>query len=188
MTVPSPVGHSLASKNPLVIHKYHLNPESELASLLESGKKYRIHVIPRGDFGGEGHRYVDEANPDNEQSSPKKEPKLVVGRTEGSAIFTALFSLSWPPKLHTIMRRVPGPEDAGVTQLEITVLNAGPITVQTRGRQSVFLPLGPVYEEYEWSTCPRIIDAQQLSPRRTIQVINMNDNSMIRKLTLLGGF
>lgn len=190
VTLPSPVGHSLASRNPLVIHEYHTDPECELASLLESGKKYRIRVTPRGDFGGEGHKYVDEANPDDEQSSSKKEPKLVVGRIEGSAIFTVLSSLSRPPEIQTTMRWHPGDEDASVTRLEITVLNTGtgPITIQTRGRQSVLLPWGPVYEEGEWSSCPRVIDAQQPSPSRTIQVINMNDSSMIRKPTPPGGF
>lgn len=190
VTLPSPVGRNLARNNPLVIHEYHLDPGSELASLLESGKKYRIRVARHGDFGGEGHRYVDEANPDDEQSPSKKEPNLVVGRVEGSAIFTVLSSLSWPPKIQTTMRRHPGDGDSRVTQLEVTVLNAGtgPITVQTRGRQSVLLPWGPVYEEDEWSTCPRIIDAQQPSPSRAIQVINMNDNGVIRKPTPPGGF
>lgn len=65
VTLPSPVGYSLASKNPLVIHEYHLDPDSELASLLESGKKYRIRIKRCHDFGGEGHRYTGEANPDS---------------------------------------------------------------------------------------------------------------------------
>lgn len=87
------------------------------------------------------------------------------------------------------MRRHPADEDAGVTQLEITVLNTDtrPITVQTRGHQNFVLPWGPVYEEHEWSNC-RIIDAQQPSPSRTIQVINMDDNSIIRKPIPPGGF
>lgn len=190
VTLPSPVGHSLASKNPLVIHEYHLDPESELASLLEAGKKYRIRVKHHRDFGGDGHRYVDDANPDNEQSNRKKGPSLVIGRIEGSAIFTVLPSLPWPPKIRTTMRRYPSDEDAGVTQLEITVLNTDTrsATVQTRGRQNILLPWGPVYEEDEWSNCPRIIDAQRPSPSRTIQIINMNDNSIIRKPAPPGGF
>lgn len=190
VTLPSPVGNNLASKNPLVLHEYYLDPEGDLASLLESGKKYRIRIRHHRDFGGRGHRFVDEANPDSERNSSETEPKLVIGRIEGSAIFTVLPSIPWPPKVQATMRRQADDEDAGVTQLEITVLNTDtrPVTVQTRGRQNFLLPWDPVHEEDEWSTGPRIIDAQQPSPSRTIQVINMNDNSIIRKPIPPGGF
>lgn len=112
MTLPSPVGHSLVSRNPLVIQEYHLYPKSELASMLEPGKKDRIRINHRGVFGGEGHRFLEEATRENEPNIElvKKHPRLVLGRTEGTAIFTVLPSLhgrqKFRPRCHSFIMLV----------------------------------------------------------------------------------
>ncbi len=200
LTLPSPVGRTENWKKSLSIYQYHIDPSSELASLLEPGKKYTIRNKAGEDLGGKVYTYADQAEPLKEQgepSTPIEKSKLVSSEADGRASFTVVPSLPWPPKIQTRMqwRRSEGDNigddrKGGVTLLEITVLNTGTeaITVQSRGRQRFLVPWGPMEaEEYPpEDSRPRIIDPKTPAPAATIQVVDIAINTIVRGATKPG--
>ncbi|KAK5994158.1 hypothetical protein PT974_07599 [Cladobotryum mycophilum] len=182
----------------LSIYQYHINPSSELAPLLELGKKYMICNKVGEDLGGKGHRYADEVEPLKEQGKPStltEVSKLVSSRVDGRATFMVVPSLPWPPKTKTRMQwcrsdgdNISDDRKGGVTLLEITVINNGTeaITVQTRGRQRFLVPRGPMQPEEEYPPLdprPRIIDPQRPTPAAAIQAVDTATNTFVRGAT-----
>ncbi|KAM5377857.1 hypothetical protein ACJZ2D_004761 [Fusarium nematophilum] len=197
LTLPSPVGRTENWKNALSVYQYYVDPKSELASLLEPGKKYTIRNKAGDDLGGKGYTYVHQEEHTEEQgkvSTSDDKPKLVSSRADGRATFTVVPSLPWSPKTQTRLRRRRAEEDNsndGVTLLEITVLNTGTeaISVQTRGRQRFLVPWGPMQPEEEYppeDPRPRIIDQKTPAPGATIQVVDTATNTIVRETTKPG--
>jgi hypothetical protein len=206
LTLPSPVGRTENWKKCMSTYRYDVDPESELASLLEPGKKYTIRNKAGQDLGFRDYAYSDQAESRNEQEESFMSgeiDKLVAGRVNGHASFSVVSSLPWPPKLQTRMQRC-RTEDGHTSadskerakMLEITVLNSTSedVTIQTRGRQRFLIPSGPMDTEDTEEHCPaldprpRIIDAAAPAPKWTIQIIDIKTYTVVRPARKPSGF
>lgn len=203
ITLPPPTGRTESWKRCMSTYRYDIDPGSELASLLEPGKKYTIRNQAGQDLGFKDYGYSehDEFAPGQEMAFTSSENRtLVSGRVNGHASFTVVPSLPWPPKLETCMRRCEtNDNDSGKEQpqlLEVTVINTSTedITVQTRDRQRFLTANGPMQTEDTEEQCldldprPRIIDAETPAPKATIQVIDIKTHTVLRRAHNPTGF
>lgn len=179
-------------------YRYDIDPDSDLASLLEPGKKYTIRNEAGQDLGFSDFGYSEQDESTSGQGIAfisSKTGKLVSGRRNGHASFVVVSSLPWPPKLETRMRRCKTNDshasDNGKSPpqlLEVTVLNTATedVTVQIRDRQRFLTANGPMETEDAEEHClpfdprPRIIDAEIPTPKATIQVIDINTQAVVR--------
>jgi hypothetical protein len=140
-------------------YRYRVKPGTPLASLFESGKKYSIGLANRN-LGN--HRWVGSDHmpvPSTPISTAERNIEhcnLVSNPHSGSAVFTVVESLIWPPTVETRMRLVSPQicEDISNDQidrplLQVTVTNTGSdiISIQTRGQQRFLGPWGPFQPE-----------------------------------------
>ncbi|THX32312.1 hypothetical protein D6D12_02278 [Aureobasidium pullulans] len=146
VTLPSPMGRTKHYKECFTIFEYRIDVDSELASLLQPGKKYSIKLASR-DLGIKWWTYVDEPQLplSEEQISQSSEPaKLLNSKpSAGHAAFTVVDSLPWPPEVTTRMCIIPATETTAEL-LEISMTNAGPLplSIQVQGRQRFLEPQG----------------------------------------------
>ncbi|SPJ72810.1 uncharacterized protein FTOL_02539 [Fusarium torulosum] len=189
LTLPSPVGRTENWRTCLSEYYYHIDPESELASLLEPGEKYSIKNFTGWQLGADKYAYIDEQG---ELSSPSKKQKLVSSRVHGRPTFHVVESLPWPPELQTRMHK--DKDTNGNSMLvDVTVLNMGSkaITVQTHGRQRFLTPHGALQQDEEFPINdgrPRIIDPDRPSPDATIQILDVCTNKVIRGAKKRSGY
>lgn len=206
VTLPSPVGRTESWKTSMSIYRYDIDPASELASLLEPGKKYTIRNEAGQDLGFNDFGYSEQdeyASGQGMAFTSSETGKLVSGRRNGHASFVVVPSLPWPPKLETRMRRCKTKDsrasDNGKGQpqlLEVTVLNTAneDVTVQTRDRQRFLTANGPMETEdaeehcLAWDPRPHIIDAETPAPKATIQVIDIKTHAVVRPAHKPTGF
>ncbi|KAM0203077.1 hypothetical protein ACHAPA_010053 [Fusarium lateritium] len=189
LTLPSPVGRTGDWRN--CVSEYHdlVNPESELASLLEPGEKYTFQNFTGWELGADTYSYINEQG---EPSTPGGKQKLVSRRASGHPMFQVIESLPWPPELQTRMQKHRDTNGKPAC-LEITVTNRGSeaITVQTHGRQQFLTPHGAYQSDEEFpsdDSRPRIIDSDRLSPDATIQIIDVPTNKVVREAKKQTGY
>lgn len=184
ITVPSPVGRTKHWRHSLVVYEYHVDPASELGSLLEPGNNYEIRIKKGVNFGGKGHSYTNETigATINTISASTEQSKIVCSRADGRAMFKVVESLPCPPEIQTRMQRSEG-NDAAI--IEVTVLHKGTdtVTVQTRGRQRYLTPWAPMQPHEEYPSRPRIIDLQKPAPAGHLQVVDMATNNIVHQVT-----
>lgn len=136
-------------------YRYRVNPESPLASLFEPGKRYSIGLANR-DLGV--HRWIGSDHVPSSSTGPLHTStaertvecrNLVSNPQSGSAIFTVVESLIWPPTVEIRMRllspqrhETPIGDDLRLPLLRVTVTNTGSdvILVQTKGQQRFLSP------------------------------------------------
>ncbi|KAF4999577.1 hypothetical protein FGRMN_2325 [Fusarium graminum] len=182
LTLPSPVGRTDNWTSCLTEYHYHVSPESELASLFEAGEKYTIKNFTGWKLGADKYAYIDEQVG---ISPPSKEQKLVCRRAHGRPTFEVVESLPWSPQIQTKMQRYKDTND-NTTLIEVIVTNLGdrPVTVQTRGRQRFLIPHGAYQPEEGFppdDSRPRIIDPETSSASKTIQVLDLSTNNVVRR-------
>ncbi|CAM1508682.1 Fc.00g055300.m01.CDS01 [Cosmosporella sp. VM-42] len=186
LALPSPVGRTGSWKKALVTYQYHIDPSSELASLLEPGKTYRIQKGTGGDPSAE-YAYANQAESSKEQlesSTLGKKRKLVFSSLHGRANFVVVPSLPWPPNVQTRMGWSRSKGDGRLLEVTVSSMGAEAITVQTSGRQRFCVPCGPMEEEeghIMGDTRPRIIHTNPPAPAATLQVIDMATGTVVRE-------
>ncbi|KAI1317620.1 hypothetical protein F5Y16DRAFT_392628 [Xylariaceae sp. FL0255] len=181
VTLESPIGRKEHWRNSFTVYQYRIDPKSELALVLQPGKKYKIKLTSR-DLGVTSWVYSDSAHPspsNQESTTPTSEiRKLVNLKTyAGTAGFGVVSTLPYPPKTHMNMELVSHDEsNSGAVLLSMTVTNTGsqPINVQTHGRQHFLLPWGPFQpEEYtNGNSRSIIIDSIWPEPSSSLRIIN----------------
>lgn len=190
LTLSSPVNRQGHWKESMAIFQYPIDPGSELASLLEPGKKYSIQNLRGHDFGGE-YTFKDS------DGLHEGHLKLVCPRANGRASFAVADSLPWPPQIQTRMqwheskRNETANEPECGKLLEVSVLNMGtePVTVQTRGTQRFCVPSGPLDAEkghvmLDIRSC--IIDAKSPEPISTLQLIDAATGDIVKEAKGMG--
>ncbi|KAI0551800.1 hypothetical protein F4679DRAFT_124610 [Xylaria curta] len=192
LTLHSPINRTEHWRNAFTIYQYRIDPKSELASMLESGKKYTIKLTSE-DLGVKWWSYSDAAQSLNNLESTTQTSqtgKLVNSKpSAGKASFLVTSALPYPPKTQMNMKLVRDDErisstDGGAVILEITMTNTGsqPINVQTRGRQRFLVPWGPFQPEEETEdTRPRIIDGILPTPSSSLRIIDAATGDVIRE-------
>ncbi|KAI1452465.1 hypothetical protein F4805DRAFT_29345 [Annulohypoxylon moriforme] len=190
LNVLSPVGRAGHWREAMTIYQYPIQPNSELASLLQPGRKYTIRLAGK-DLGVKWWAYSDNDQLPSNKLFTTRAPetaKLVSSKpSTGKASFAVLPGLPRPPKVETHMRLCRSEESVddadGVSALMISVLNTGaqPITVQTRGQQHFLIPWGPFQPEEVEASQPRIIDAASPAPTSSILVIDATTGDVIRE-------
>ncbi|KAI1370150.1 hypothetical protein F4677DRAFT_383919 [Hypoxylon crocopeplum] len=191
LTLSSPVGRAQHWREAVTIYQYRIDPNSELASVLQPGRKYTIRLAGK-DLGVKWWAYGDNDQlPNNTEGSPTRASetaKLVNSKpSAGKASFAVVVELPHPPKVETHMRLCWNEESAddadGASALAISVLNTGaqPITVQTRGPQRFLVPWGPFQPEEVEASRPRIIDAASPAPSSGLLVVDAATGDVIRE-------
>ncbi|KAI6088199.1 hypothetical protein F4821DRAFT_234844 [Hypoxylon rubiginosum] len=190
LTLSSPVDRAQHWREAMTIYRYHIDPTSELASVLQPGRKYTIRLAGK-DLGVKWWAYGDKDQlPGNEGSTTRapETTKLVNSKSSaGRATFAVVSELPRPPKVETHMRLCRNEESAddadGASTLAISVLNTGaqPITVQTRGHQPLLIPWGPIQPEEIELSRPRIIDAASPAPDSALLIVDAATGDVIRK-------
>lgn len=178
-------------------YRYRVDPGSPLASLLEPGKKYSIGLT-NGDLGVHhciGSDHVPLSSTSSLSTSTAELAidcrNLISNPHSGSAVFTAVESLIWPPTVRTRMRllnprrnEIPSSDGGNVPILEVTVTNTGSdvISIQTRGQQRFLSPWGPFQPESDDGLCagriPCILDPS--STTASLQVVDATTGSVVR--------
>ncbi|KAM0227319.1 hypothetical protein ACHAP5_012202 [Fusarium lateritium] len=181
LTLPSPVGRTGDWRNCVSEYHYLVNPESELASLLEPGEKYTFQNFTGWELGADAYSYINEQG---EPSAPGNKQKLVSRRASGHPMFHMVKSLPWPPELHTRMQKYQDTNGKPAC-IEIIVTNMGSeaITVQTRGRQHFLTPQGAYQDDEKFPSDDsrrRIIDPDRPSSDTAIQIIDVFTNKVVR--------
>lgn len=165
ITIPSKSNRT-AKKGQMGVteYRYRVKPESALASLFESGKKYSIGLANR-DLGI--HRWIDSDHEASSNADPAPSStadtatetcKLVSNPHGGFAVFTVMENLTWPPPITTRMHLLGSqpskqPSSSGdnvaAPLLQVTSINTGSdtISMQTRGQQRFLSPWGPFQPE-----------------------------------------
>lgn len=180
VTLPSPVEREGNWRTGMVIYRYPIDPESDLASLFKVGEKYTIRIVKGSDFGGL-YDYADPTETPTEQSAPPKpgsKPKLINSKAEGRATFAVVPALPCPPKIQTQMRW-----RRTLLEVKVTNLDSEAVTVQTSGRQHFCVPRGPLKEEAGHMIDdgrPRLIDAGSPSPELTLRVVDLATRTVVR--------
>jgi hypothetical protein len=178
-------------------YHYRVSPGSPLALLFESGKKYSIGLANRN-LGV--HHWVGNDHVPSSSISPL--PILTAERTiehrnlvsnphSGSAVFTAIESLIWPPTVETRMRLLgpqrnatPSSDDINVPVLQVTVTNTGSdvISIQTKGQQRFLSRWGPFQPESDdglnAGRIPCILDPS--STTANLRVVDATTGSIVR--------
>ena len=175
-------------------YRYRINPGSPLASLFESGKKYRIALANR-DLGK--HRWIgsDHVPLSSTLASTAEHSiehrNIISNSHSGLAVFSVIKSLIWPPTVETRMHLLSPPknetsssDDQDRTILQVTVTNTGSdiISVQTRGQQRFLSPWGPFQPESDdglnAGRRPCILDPS--STTGNLQVIDVTTGTVVR--------
>lgn len=179
-------------------YRYQVKPESALASLFESGKKYSIGLANR-DLGI--HRWIDSdhgslSNADPAPSSTvdtaTETCKLVSNPHGGFAVFTVVENLTWPPPIETRMRLVSpqtqesysiSSDDPAHPLLQVTATNTGSdtVSIQTKGQQRFLSPWGPFQPESDdglnAGRMPCILDSS--SKTGSLQVVDAATGTVV---------
>ncbi|KAI0868741.1 hypothetical protein GGS24DRAFT_481452 [Hypoxylon argillaceum] len=184
LTLHSPINRTEHWRNAFTIYQYRIDPKSELASMLESGKKYTIRLTSE-DLGVKWWTYSDAVQPLNNPkltAQTSETRKLVNSKpSAGKASFLVASALPYPPKTHMHMKLV---QDGSAVFIDITMINTGsqPINVQTRGRQRFLVPWGPFQpEEESEDTRPRIIDSISPTPGSSIRIVDTATGDAVRE-------
>lgn len=201
--LPSPVNRTEHWRDAFTVYQCHVDVNDELASILESGKKYRVRLASE-DLGVKRWAYSDGKQFVDSGGKPSHDPeavRLVNSKpTASNATFTFVKSCSWPPRMEISMRLCassPSSDSAlanaklsGRTALEVSVTNAGAdfVTVQTRGHQRFLIPWGPFQPEPGANDDRlRIIDATpHKPPTSSLQVVNSVTGEVVRGNEQLG--
>ncbi|KAI1071367.1 hypothetical protein LB507_011559 [Fusarium sp. FIESC RH6] len=170
-TLPSPVERAGNWRKWITEYHYRVEPNSDLASLLKAGKRYAVQNVSGWQLGPSAYNFVDDEEPRQTDRC-----QLVSRRVDGQAIFQVMGSLLWPPALQTKMRLK---TSDNATCLTISVTNTGsePVSVQTRGRQSLLVPHG-AYDVSPDDDRPRIID-ENPAPEETIYILDPSTNGIV---------
>ncbi|KAI1404899.1 hypothetical protein F4819DRAFT_445888 [Hypoxylon fuscum] len=190
LTLSSPVGRAQHWREAMTIYQYRINPNSELASVLQPGRKYTIRLAGK-DLGVKWWVYGNNDQlPNNKESTTRasETAKLVNSKpSAGKASFAVVLELPRPPKVETHMRLCRNEESVDdadcVGALAISVLNTGaqPITVQTRGPQRFLVPWGPFQPEVVEASRPRIIDVASPAPNASLLIVDAATGDVIRE-------
>ena len=198
LSLPSPVNRTENWRDALTVYQYHIKANSELASILKPGKEYSI-TLASEDLCVKNWAYGDQkqfVDNDAKSSHDFKAARLISNkRRSGSAIFTVVERLSWPPRVETRMRlctsypssnsALPGAKQSRDTALEVSVINTGPepVTVQTRGHQRILIPWGPFQPEPDAENDRlRIIDAApHKPPTSSLQVVHSATGQLVER-------
>lgn len=196
LSLPSPVNRTEHWRDAFTVYQYYIDVNDELASILESGKKYIIKLGSE-DLGVKRWAYSDRKefiDNDRKPSHGSEAVKLVNSKpTAGNATFMVK-SLSWPPRMETRMRLCassPSSDSALVNAkpnssptLEVSVANTGSdtVTVQTRGHQRLLIPWGPFQPEPDADDDRmRIIDATpHKPPTSSLQIVDSVTGEVVR--------
>jgi hypothetical protein len=189
LTLPSPVGRTGDWRNCLSEYHYHVDPESGLASLLESGAKYSFNNFTGWELEADAYSYINEQG---EPSAPGNNQTLLSRRVSGHPTFHVVKSLHWPPELQTRMQKHQDTNGNSML-LDVMVTNTGSeaITVQTHGRQRFLTPHGALQPDEEFpidDDRPRIIDPERPSPNDTIQILDVSTNKVVRGARKYSGY
>ncbi|KAI0856128.1 hypothetical protein F4860DRAFT_494149 [Xylaria cubensis] len=197
LTLHSPINRAEPWRDAITIYQYRIDPKSELASMLESGKKYTIKATSE-DLGVKWWSYIDAAQSLNNPKSTTQTSetgKLVSSRPPfGKASFLVTSALPFPPKTQMNIKLVRDDKDisstdGGAVVLKITMINTGsqPINIQTHGRQRFLVPYGPFQpkEEIE-DNRSRIIDGTSGKPSSNLRIIDAVTGDVIREPRKLG--
>ena len=197
LSLPSPVNRTAHWRDAFTVYRYDVAHDGDLASILEPGKKYTIRLAGK-DLGVERWAYGHEQQIVDKYGKPNQDSeavKLVNSKlTAGSAKFTVVESLSWPPRIKTGMRLCASSlssdsarvnfKSSNNAALEVFVIKIGsePVTVQTRGHQRVLIPWGPFQPEPDANDDRmRIIDTMpHKPPTSSLQVIDSVTSEVIR--------
>lgn len=178
-------------------YRYRVNPESPLASLFEPGKRYSVGLAKR-DLGF--HRWIGSDHVPSSSTGPLHVStaertvecrNLVSNPHSGSAIFTVVESLIWPPTVETRMRllspqrhETPIGDGVYLPLLQVTVTNTGSdvISVQTKGQQRLLSPWGPFQPESDdglnAGRRPCILDPAAATAN--LQLVDASTGSVVR--------
>lgn len=178
-------------------YRYRVNPGSPLASLLEPGKKYSIGLTNRklGVHHWIGSDHVPLSSTSSLPTSTAERAidcrNLISNPHSGSAVFTAVESLIWPPTVRIRMRllnprrnEIRSSDDINVPVLQVTVTNTGSdiISIQTKGQQRFLGPWGPFQPESDdglsAGRIPCILDPS--STTATLQVVDATTGLVLR--------
>ncbi|KAK4981062.1 hypothetical protein LTR66_005021 [Elasticomyces elasticus] len=191
--LPSPVNRKESKFEAFTIYQYHVDANSELALMLEPGKKYTIRLTSE-DLGVKWYAFGERDQLISNEGKPSQhsgEAELVNSKTSaGHGSFTAVSSLPWPPKVLTHMRLCSSeasPSDSQTQQraplLELSVTNAGDraISIQSRGPQRFLVPWGPFEpEEPTEDSRPRMTDPAESSGLSSLQIIDNHTGAVVR--------
>jgi hypothetical protein len=185
LILSSPVNRTENKWEAFTVYQYRIEPHSELASVLQPGRKYTIQLASK-DLGvgwwayddGSGHQLLDNRMLKTRQAS--ETAKLVNSKSSaGKASFAVVAALPFPPKVEIRMRLCQNEETTGgadgACYLEVSVFSMGirPVVVQTRGRQLFLVPWGPFQpEDMGDSHHPRVVNNGQITPSSNLKVID----------------
>lgn len=207
LSLPSPVDRTAHWKDAMTVYQYQVTPNSELASVLQPGRKYTIRLAGK-DLGVKWWTYGDDTDtPLSRRNHSNKVPtttttkasettRLINSKSSaGRASFAVVPELPRPPKVETHMRLCrssadranldEGDDDHDRAPLEISVLHTGaqPLTVQTRGPQRFLIPWGPFQPEEIETSRPLIINAAAASPApaptSSLQVVDAGTGEVV---------
>ncbi|KAI8626014.1 hypothetical protein F5Y19DRAFT_237640 [Xylariaceae sp. FL1651] len=191
LTLSSPVNRTEHWREAITTYEYHIDPDSELASRLQPGKKYTIRLASE-DLGVKWWIYGnDDQHLGNLRSTTQvsETAKLVNSKASaGKASFTVVSALQFPPKVEIHMRLCQNEDSAsnadGESTLELQTVNTGtrPITVQTRGTQRFLVPWDCFQPEQAVDDSqPRIIDGASPAPECSLQIVDAATDKVIRE-------
>ncbi|KAI0429120.1 hypothetical protein F5Y09DRAFT_311094 [Xylaria sp. FL1042] len=190
LTISSPIGRTKHWREDMTIFQYHIDPKSELGSVLQPGKTYTIRLASE-DLGVKWWTYSEDDHISTDEAcivQASESAKLINSKSSGGkASFKVVPSLTFPPNVEMHMRLWPNDEGVNdadsATTLEISISNtqAQSIAIQTRGTQRFLMPWGPFQPE-EWADDwqPRIIDKASAAPVSSLEVVDVATNEVIR--------
>ena len=192
LSLSSPVGRTVRWRDAFTIYQSSVDVNSELASILESKKRYRIKLASE-DLHVKRWTYSDQKkfndNNDIYKHTSEKPRKLINSKdSAGNAQFKVVNRLSWPPRIEMKMRlRRPSLSSSppSVTTLEISATNTGSfsITIQTKGHQNFLVPWGPFQPEDPLASndLPRILHpTHHKTPTSSLQIIACDIGQVVR--------
>lgn len=193
ITLGSLINRTQTKFEAFTTYHYHIDANSELASILEPGKKYSVRLASKYlglKWYAYGERYqllCDEGKP----LQPKVTAQQVNSKSSaGKATFIAVSSLQWPPRILVDMRLCSSEESSGKTQAQqgTTILglyftNAGDqaISVQSCGLQRFLQPWGPFQPGPIDDSQPRIIYPSESSILSSLQIIDTSNGVVVRE-------
>lgn len=192
LSLPSPVGRTVRWRDAFAIYQSPIDVNSDLASILQSKKRYRIKLASE-DLHIKRWTYSDQQkfndNNDMHKHSSEKPSKLINSKqSAGNAQFKVVNRLSWPPRIEMKMRlRRPSLSSSppSVTTLEISATNTGSfsITIQTKGHQNFLVPWGVFQPEDPLASndLPRILHTtHHKTPTSSLQIIACETGQVVR--------
>jgi hypothetical protein len=174
VTLPSPIRRAENWRTCITEYHYHVEPESELASLFEPGERYAVQNVSGWQLEPASFTFVDDIEP-----SRIDRCQLISGRVNGRAVFEVMKSLPWPPELQTKMQ-LKISDHATWLRISVTNMESEPVTVQTRGRQH-FLVLHSAFDVGPDDNRPRILDEERPTPEATIEILDLSTNGIARR-------